>query len=148
MTTVQSILLCLILGERHFTHPSIECTEDEEPQISAEEPSQVILGHVPDGQENTPGATSITGNLLTVTENPRDALGQLATSGNIDKSVWIDAVCIDQSNSDEKGIQVALISEIYSRASQAIVWLCSDTSDLEDFLWLNNEFLAGIGLYI
>ncbi|KAH9220635.1 heterokaryon incompatibility protein-domain-containing protein, partial [Leptodontidium sp. 2 PMI_412] len=90
----------------------------------------------------------ITGNLLAVTENPRDALGQLATSGNIDKSVWIDAVCIDQSNSDEKGIQVALISEIYSRASQAIVWLGSDTSDHEDFLWLNNEFLAGIGLYI
>ena len=37
--------------------------------------------------------------------------------------LWIDALCIDQQNNDEKAIQVPLMSEIYSRAQRVVVWL-------------------------
>ncbi len=37
--------------------------------------------------------------------------------------LWIDAVCIDQRNLEERAQQVALMHEIYSRASKVIVWL-------------------------
>ena len=37
--------------------------------------------------------------------------------------VWIDALCIDQSNDREKGPQVALMGEIYRLASRVVAWL-------------------------
>lgn len=37
--------------------------------------------------------------------------------------IWIDQICIDQHNSDEKGHQIGLMAEIYSKATQVLVWL-------------------------
>lgn len=37
--------------------------------------------------------------------------------------VWIDALCIDQSNLSERGSQVLLMRQIYSSATRVIVWL-------------------------
>ncbi|OCL14441.1 HET-domain-containing protein [Glonium stellatum] len=36
---------------------------------------------------------------------------------------WIDAVCIDQDNLQEKNHQVEMMSEIYGRASRVCIWL-------------------------
>ncbi|KAK3706288.1 hypothetical protein LTR37_012803 [Vermiconidia calcicola] len=41
---------------------------------------------------------------------------------------WIDALCIDQSNLDEKSHQVALMTEIYSRAERVLA--CTGYGDL------------------
>ena len=40
-----------------------------------------------------------------------------------ERLVWIDSICIDQNNSVERGQQVAIMKQIYSSASQVIVWL-------------------------
>jgi len=37
--------------------------------------------------------------------------------------LWADAICIDQSDPDEKASQVPLMAEIYSQAVQTIIWL-------------------------
>jgi hypothetical protein len=42
--------------------------------------------------------------------------------------LWIDALCIDQSNREERNHQVAFMSDIYSRASRTIVWLGDDNN--------------------
>ena len=39
------------------------------------------------------------------------------------RRIWIDAICIHQSNYEEKGQQVALMGLIYRRAQAVIVWL-------------------------
>lgn len=39
------------------------------------------------------------------------------------KKIFIDAICIDQSDTVEKSRQVRLMSEIYARATRVIVWL-------------------------
>lgn len=39
------------------------------------------------------------------------------------RTMWIDAVCIDQSNLDERSEQVAIMAEIYQLAKGVIVWL-------------------------
>lgn len=36
---------------------------------------------------------------------------------------WIDQICIDQSNNEEKNHQVRMMAEIYNEASKTIVWL-------------------------
>lgn len=38
-------------------------------------------------------------------------------------TLWIDSICIDQSNLAEKSMQVALMGQIYSLASSVMVWL-------------------------
>lgn len=44
---------------------------------------------------------------------------------NIDENAlfWIDQICIDQSNSQERGHQVGFMREIYKNASEVVVWL-------------------------
>ena len=37
--------------------------------------------------------------------------------------LWVDALCIDQSNADERTHQVVIMSEIFGRADQVISWL-------------------------
>ncbi|CAO2654831.1 Nn.00g115640.m01.CDS01 [Neocucurbitaria sp. VM-36] len=37
--------------------------------------------------------------------------------------MWADALCIDQSDTDERSSQVSLMAEIYTQAVQTIVWL-------------------------
>ncbi|KAK5707213.1 hypothetical protein LTR17_020902 [Elasticomyces elasticus] len=38
-------------------------------------------------------------------------------------NLWVDSICIDQSNLEEKNCQVRLIKDVFSTARQVIVWL-------------------------
>jgi len=42
---------------------------------------------------------------------------------NLVITLWADAICIDQSNNDEKYVQVQLMGKIYKTARQVIIWL-------------------------
>lgn len=46
--------------------------------------------------------------------------------------LWVDAVCINQSDLDEKSTQVAMMGEIYSKCSTVYLWLGAPESP-EDF---------------
>ena len=39
------------------------------------------------------------------------------------RTIWIDAICIDQSDSTEREKQVSIMGEIYKKASSVLVWL-------------------------
>lgn len=59
---------------------------------------------------------------------PSSAIGALSTvchpvHGKRDLPVWIDAICINQADDLEKGHQVAMMAEIYSKASEVLIWL-------------------------
>jgi hypothetical protein len=47
------------------------------------------------------------------------------------RRLWIDALCIDQSDPVERGHQVAFMADIYQRAAQVIVWLGNGTKQSE-----------------
>ncbi|KAF3484329.1 uncharacterized protein GIQ15_03653 [Arthroderma uncinatum] len=59
---------------------------------------------------------------LSVTPNLATALPFLRLSDR-DRLVWIDAVCIDQSNLQERGVQVQLMAEIFRQAAQVVCWV-------------------------
>ena len=69
---------------------------------------------------------AVDGKCLRVTPN---VFGYLLASGTFIGSLmntrylWIDAVCINQSDTIEKSKQVALMHDIYSQASLVVVWL-------------------------
>lgn len=46
-----------------------------------------------------------------------------------ERVLWIDAVCIDQHNIQERSHQVSRMNEIYSQAANVIIWLGEPMSD-------------------
>lgn len=49
--------------------------------------------------------------------------------GDEPRTVWADALCIDQSNVDDKTQQVQLFHRIYSQATRTVIWLGPDELD-------------------
>lgn len=49
--------------------------------------------------------------------------------GDKDRILWIDAMCIDQDNHEERNHQVQMMACIYTGAKQACIWLGEDNDD-------------------
>jgi len=45
--------------------------------------------------------------------------------------MWVDAVCINQDDVQEKNVQVLLMNKLYSGAAAIVVWLGMPTSNME-----------------
>jgi Heterokaryon incompatibility protein (HET) len=68
---------------------------------------------------------------MRITRNLDEALRHVRSESEM-KTLWIDAVCIDQRNDVEKADQVRKMLEVYRSAEQVLVWLGpnADNSDL------------------
>ncbi|KAG7005427.1 hypothetical protein G7Y79_00019g046070 [Physcia stellaris] len=53
--------------------------------------------------------------------------------------LWIDAICVDQSNVKERNQQVSMMGDIYRNAKEVIVWLGEGDSGLEAALDMVGE---------
>lgn len=83
---------------------------------------------------------------IPITKNLFDALSELAMPG-ASNYLWIDALCINQEDLDERASQVLLMGDIYALARRVIVWLGNDTADLDDFIYMH-EKCADIQTYL
>ncbi|OCK89825.1 HET-domain-containing protein, partial [Cenococcum geophilum 1.58] len=70
----------------------------------------------------------INGRTLSITENLYLALQYLRLQ-DTDRILWVDAICINQSNEKERGHQVQQMGNIYSQADRVILWLGPATYD-------------------
>jgi hypothetical protein len=59
---------------------------------------------------------------LLITKNLHTALSYLRNRF-LERVMWIDAICINQKDSDEKGQQVQSMAKIYTNAIRVVVWL-------------------------
>lgn len=59
---------------------------------------------------------------LAVTSNLAEALQYLRYEQK-SRTLWIDAICVDQQNIEERGHQVSRMADIYRLASPVVVWL-------------------------
>jgi hypothetical protein len=56
--------------------------------------------------------------------------------------LWADAICITQSNVDDKSEQVAKMYEIYEQSTYMMVWLGPAANNSNKLIeWVNSEFL-------
>jgi hypothetical protein len=69
--------------------------------------------------------------ILAVTRNLGEALPYFRYEDK-PRVLWIDAICVDQQNLQERGHQVKRMADIFSRAKRVLVWLGpeSDSSSL------------------
>jgi hypothetical protein len=68
---------------------------------------------------------------LTITTNLSHALGALAPE-NKPRRLWVDAICVNQENLDERSQQVRLMRKIYEHASNVPIWLGNDDTAIAE----------------
>jgi hypothetical protein len=71
------------------------------------------------------------GTALFVTPNVYEMLEYLEPRR---KLLWIDAICIDQANLDEKAAQIPLMHKVYTQAELVIVWLGASDPTITTFM--------------
>ena len=49
------------------------------------------------------------------------------------RNIWVDAICINQGDDEEKSTQIPLMRDIYSRAATVIVWMGPSTPETDVF---------------
>jgi hypothetical protein len=78
---------------------------------------------------------------LSVTTNCYDALQQLRHSFRT-RTLWVDSICVNQSNEEEKSHEVSLMQDIYDRAEKVYIWLGKGNQNSDYAMdWLANATL-------
>ena len=88
----------------------------------------------------------IGGHSFNVTTNLYAALLRLRDR-YITRIIWVDAVCINQADDEEKAQQIQFMAKIYAKASRVIVWL-GETADNSDRALESIRATAGHGNYL
>jgi Heterokaryon incompatibility protein (HET) len=52
------------------------------------------------------------------------------TQGHMIGPIWVDALCINQADLEERARQVQLMGEIYSKARLVLGWVCADSEEI------------------
>ncbi|KAK5636067.1 hypothetical protein RRF57_011779 [Xylaria bambusicola] len=104
--------------------------------VFSERPKYLALSYTWESWQDPPFGTKATltlnGHDIPIKHNLALALRYLR-SGSHPLPLWVDAVCIDQGNIDERNAQVALMASIYSRATAVITWLGFTGGGIRDF---------------
>ena len=84
----------------------------------------------------------LNGKSFSVQENAEAALRRLRRTDE-SRTVWIDAICINQTDQAEKEGQLVLMREIYEQAEQVCVWLGEPTMGTTFAVKDLNSWLGG-----
>ncbi len=68
------------------------------------------------------------GSIILLTPNCHAALTRLRHKSKY-QLLWVDAICINQSDTEERNSQVAMMSEIYKSSIRTLVWLGEGDQD-------------------
>ncbi|KAK0655149.1 heterokaryon incompatibility protein-domain-containing protein [Cercophora newfieldiana] len=79
------------------------------------------------GAPNRTHTLECNGRKVLITETLDKALRRLRRQDR-DRRLWIDQICIDQGNLEERTHQVYIMKQIYQRANKVISWLGPDVS--------------------
>lgn len=127
-------LLKLLAGDENAEHRHIPACDlfhislHERPKFSA---LSYVWGAATDRR-----VILVQNSAVLVTKNLYDALMALRRPKE-DLVIWVDALCINQSDDEEKSWQVGLMADIYRQASKVVAWLGpaeSDDDSVMDYL--------------
>lgn len=74
-----------------------------------------------------------------VTLNLYSALHSLRNATNV-MTIWVDSLCIDQSNERERTRQVRMMREIYSNSQEVVIWLGTGGIETAEVEWEDTRF--------
>ncbi|KAF4978618.1 hypothetical protein FZEAL_5021 [Fusarium zealandicum] len=125
----------LVLGRGSSSDP-IQCTLLH--STHGEMEYQALSYEWGDEKENDP-SIAVNGQSVQIRNNLYEAMSHIRESSE-ELYLWVDALCINQADLQEKNRQVAMMGEIFASATQVIAWLgvASDGSDTA-MDWMTNK---------
>jgi hypothetical protein len=116
---------------------------------SRDEPEYEALSYTwatEDGDTALSSTVYCEGAPIQVTKNCEDALRRLRNRDG-ERILWVDAICINQADDKERGHQVSQMRDIYSKATQVLIWLGSASDDIDETsgLPVSGMFMEYIG---
>jgi hypothetical protein len=97
---------------------------DEKPEFAA-------LSYVW-GDASVKKPITVDGETFEVTSNLNDALRALRPQQRREsRTLWVDAICINQVDTEEKNTQIPLMGRLYSDASSVVIWLGPSNANME-----------------
>ncbi|KAL5315351.1 hypothetical protein ACEPPN_016218 [Leptodophora sp. 'Broadleaf-Isolate-01'] len=69
----------------------------------------------------------IDGKVFLVTRNLFEALETFRNNNTLPSLLWVDAICINQQDSQERNHQVTLMARLYSQAEKVRIWIGPET---------------------
>jgi len=100
-------------------------------------PNYIALSYAWGDAESPRETIQINGVTVQIRENLRHALDSIISVRDAvndgPAGLWIDSICIDQSNTAEKNHQVQQMSNIYSTATTVVSWLGLHTPEIAIF---------------
>ena len=105
-------------------------------------PQYEALSYAWGSTESLDADVSINESRLHITNELHKALLALRDA-ETSRTLWIDAICIDQKNISERNAQVAIMTKIYKAATRVIVWLGEESEDSG----IAFDFLREMGTY-
>jgi hypothetical protein len=123
----REIRLLVLLPQPHPEDNRIQCNLLVSPLNSA--PEYEALSYTWGNPDNFNFRVRVDDVLVPVRRNLLCALRVLR--GDTERLLWIDALCINQEDSNEKGRQVEIMGKIYRHADQVLAWL--GTPHLSEF---------------
>lgn len=84
----------------------------------------------------------IDGQQFDITSNCHAAICRLRELGAC--RVWVDSVCIQQNDTEEKSFQVSMMSQIYSKAEEVIVFLGYNKQEVQHTQKESDNFVTGL----
>ena len=115
--TAKRIRLLRLYKRRLFRELECELIEADLREVP---PYDAISYHWGKGERTEP--ISVGGQTMLVSSTVLAALYHLG-SYETDRFVWIDSICINQQDNEEKGHQVSMMRDIYRNARKTVVWL-------------------------
>ncbi|VUC32415.1 unnamed protein product [Clonostachys rosea] len=91
------------------------------------------------GQEDATLGILVDDEVMLIRPNLHGALKELRLTDQ-PRNVWVDSICIDQSNIADKTQQIKQMARIYSSAAQVVVWLGEEDGETNAAL----DFIQGL----
>jgi hypothetical protein len=117
-------LLALLPTSEHTPYAEIRCLLGEESLDSCR--PYTALSYVW-GDANITRTIKVNDVTFEATKNLEAALRELRNSDGVVRILWIDAICINQQDNEEKQSQVGQMNVIYSNAEEVVVWLGNES---------------------
>lgn len=110
---VQCILTTRRLSDTSLNYEALSYTWGD-----SSKPAEVLIG------ENDPSSLAITQNCFNALRSLRQPVQQ--------RTMWIDAICINQNDAGERTAQVRMMDKIFSSALRTVVYLGEETQASRD----------------
>ena len=130
-------LLRILPHAQHGKHKLIPVCELLHTSL-LQKPQYVALSYVW-GDQKSARVILVDGSPVCVTMNLYDAIMALRTPSEI-LDIWIDYLCINQQNNQEKNWQVELMTDIYRQATEVYAWLGQADRDSDRVMDYLNSF--------